>query len=105
VLCKHLEGQALYTGMLRLYAAIHRELRYSLKPEEEEPSEEFREQRRRKQNPSEEQPTVPKKAVTAATSAPKTTTRNFFAFPRATMETGSSGMEAQTEEEAVRKDV
>jgi hypothetical protein len=31
VLCKHLEGQTLFTGMLRLCAAIHRELRDSIK--------------------------------------------------------------------------
>jgi hypothetical protein len=100
VLCKHLEGQALFTGMLRLCTAIHRELCDSLK-REEQPSEEFCEQRRRKRNPSEQQPTVPKEAVTAATSAPKITTRNFFAPLRATMETDSSGMEDKTEEEAV----
>jgi hypothetical protein len=79
VLCKHLEGQALFIGMLRMYAAIHRDKRDSLKGEEG-PSEEFREQRRRKRNPSDEQPTVPKKAVTAVTSVPKETiTRNLFA--------------------------
>jgi hypothetical protein len=32
VLCKHLGGKALFTAMLRLYAALHRELRYSLLP-------------------------------------------------------------------------
>jgi hypothetical protein len=30
VLCKHLDGKALFTGMLRLYAAIHREMEDSL---------------------------------------------------------------------------
>jgi hypothetical protein len=30
VLCKHLDGNALFTAMLRLYAAIHREMRESL---------------------------------------------------------------------------
>jgi hypothetical protein len=100
VLCKHLEGQALFTGILRLYAALHLELHDYLK-KEEDPSEEFREQRRRKRNPSDEQPTVPKKAVRAVTSVPKEiTTRNFFAPLRATMNTDSSGMEAKTEEEA-----
>jgi hypothetical protein len=104
VLCKHLEGKALFAAILRLYATTHTELRGSLLPVPEpvEPSEEFREQRRRKRNPSDEQPTVPKKAVTAANSVPKEiTTRNFFAPLRATMETDSSGMEAKTEEEAV----
>jgi hypothetical protein len=43
VLCKHLEGKALFTGLLRLYAITHREMRDSLQPEpEEEPTEEFR---------------------------------------------------------------
>jgi hypothetical protein len=30
VLCKHLDGKTLFTGMLRLYAAIHREMEDSL---------------------------------------------------------------------------
>jgi hypothetical protein len=38
VLCKHLEGQALFSGMLCLYAATHRDLMNTLKQEEEEPS-------------------------------------------------------------------
>jgi hypothetical protein len=33
VLCEHLDGKALFTGMLRLYAAIHREMEDSLLPE------------------------------------------------------------------------
>jgi hypothetical protein len=59
VLCKHLEGQTLFSGLLRLYAATHRDLRPSLKQEEEKPAggkdgdpgqrnQEFREQKRRK---------------------------------------------------------
>jgi hypothetical protein len=66
VLCKHLDGKALFTGMLHLYAAIHREMHDSLQPEQEESTEEFREQRRQKRNPSDEDATVPKK--TAVTS-------------------------------------
>jgi hypothetical protein len=38
--------------MLRMYAAIHREMRDSLQPEEQ--AEELREQKRRKRIPSEE---------------------------------------------------
>jgi hypothetical protein len=55
VLCKHLDGKALFTAILRLYVAIHRETRESLLREEKETPEEFREQRRRKRNPLEEQ--------------------------------------------------
>jgi hypothetical protein len=33
VLCKHLDVKALFTGMLRLYAATHREMEDSLLPE------------------------------------------------------------------------
>jgi hypothetical protein len=41
VFCKHLEGKALFTSMLFLYAVTHRELSDSLqpKPQEEEPTE------------------------------------------------------------------
>jgi hypothetical protein len=56
VLSKHLDGKALFTAVLRLYVATHRELRETLVPEEKEIPEEFREQRRRKRNPSDEQP-------------------------------------------------
>jgi hypothetical protein len=45
VLCKHLDGKPLFTAMLRMYAAIHRELRDSQLLEEQQ-FEEFREQRR-----------------------------------------------------------
>jgi hypothetical protein len=38
--CKHLDGKALFTGMMRLYAAIHRELEDSLQPECAKASEE-----------------------------------------------------------------
>jgi hypothetical protein len=41
--------------MLRLYAALHRELRDSILPAQQTSTEEFREQRRRKRNPSDEQ--------------------------------------------------
>jgi hypothetical protein len=54
VLCKHLDSKALFTAMLRLYAAIHREMCDSVLPEQKELTEEFREQRRCKRTPSEE---------------------------------------------------
>jgi hypothetical protein len=54
VLCKYLDGKALFLAVLRMYAAIHRELRDSLVTEEQQ-TEEFREQRRRKRNPSEDE--------------------------------------------------
>jgi hypothetical protein len=62
ILCKHLEGKALFTAVLHLYATTHRELRDSRQPEpdKEEPPEEFRKHRRRKRNHSDEQPPVPK---------------------------------------------
>jgi hypothetical protein len=55
MLCKHLDGKAFFTGILRLYADIHREIRDSLQPEHEEQTEEFREQKRLKRNPSDGQ--------------------------------------------------
>jgi hypothetical protein len=55
VLCKHLYGKPLFIAILRLNAAIHKDIRDSLLPEQKESSEEFREQMRRKRNPSEEQ--------------------------------------------------
>jgi hypothetical protein len=48
VLCKHLDGKVLFTTMLRLYAALHWELRDSVLPAEHKSTEEFCEQRRRK---------------------------------------------------------
>jgi hypothetical protein len=55
MLCKHLDGKGLFTAMLRLYAAIHREMRDSVLPEQEESTEEIRKQRSRKRNLSEEE--------------------------------------------------
>jgi hypothetical protein len=68
VLVKHLEGKALFTALLHLYATTHRELSDSRQPEpvQEEPKEEIREQRRRKRNTSDEQRTVPKNAAGAS---------------------------------------
>jgi hypothetical protein len=48
VLSKHLEGTVLFTALLRLYAALHRELRETILPARQPSTEEFREQRRRK---------------------------------------------------------
>jgi hypothetical protein len=59
VLYKHLDGKALFLAVVVMCAAIHRELRASLLPEEQK-SEEFREQRRRKRNPSEEESKISK---------------------------------------------
>jgi hypothetical protein len=93
-----LEVKALFSGMLRLSAATHRDLRNSLK--QEGPSEEFREQGRRKRNPSDEHSAARKKMVPAAKS--DITTRNFFAPLRTpNMETDSGGTEANTQEGAV----
>jgi hypothetical protein len=86
VLCKHLDGKALFTAMLRLYAALHKELRDSTLPAQQSSSEEFREQRRRKRNPSDE----PAKKSKTSTPTPGTkdskprpqgevATKNFFA--------------------------
>jgi hypothetical protein len=51
VLCKHLDGKALFTGMMRLYAAIQRELVDSLLPECAKGSEEdVPHSKRRKRN-------------------------------------------------------
>jgi hypothetical protein len=83
VLCKHLDGKALFTAMLRLYATIHREMRESLLLEQKEPAEEFREQRRRKRNPSEEQKKKPKPSPSPRDprikSQGQVLTKNFFA--------------------------
>jgi hypothetical protein len=106
VLCKHLEGKPLFTAMLRLYAATHRDLRDSLQPEQEqeEATEAFREQRKRKRNPSDEQPAVLKKTAgsvpaktspTGVSSPPNAVvTQNFFAPLRgAEMDTEGSPRE------------
>jgi hypothetical protein len=103
VLCKHLEGKALYSTLLRLYATTHKELRESLQPEREEPSEEFREPRRRKVKPSEDQPTTSKKAagttgnvgVPSVRPQAELPTRNFYAPLRAEMELEDNSKQEQ----------
>jgi hypothetical protein len=47
VLYKYLEGKALFTGMLRLYAAIQREMTYNLQPEGKQAKEQVVHQSRR----------------------------------------------------------
>jgi hypothetical protein len=83
VLCKHLAGKSLFTAMLRLYAALHRELRDSVLSVSvgHKSTEEFREQRRRKRNPSDENAKKPKTGVpTPESKEPRLCpTRNFFA--------------------------
>jgi hypothetical protein len=70
VLCKHLDGRALFAAKLRLYAALHRKLRDSILPAEQKSTEELREQRRRKRNPSDE------KAKKSKTRLPMTESRD-----------------------------
>jgi hypothetical protein len=65
VLCKHLDGKALFTGMLRLYAAIHRELKESLLPEcVKEKGEDAPHSRRRKRNSDSDDATISKREAT-----------------------------------------
>jgi hypothetical protein len=75
VLCKHMDGKALFTAILRLHAATHREMLSSLvKTTEGDPAqdidEEFREQKRRKLVLSDGSSNKAKKTATAA-PAPK----------------------------------
>jgi hypothetical protein len=66
VLCKHLDGKALFTGMMRLYAAIHRELEDSLLPERAKGSEEDvpRSKRRRRDSDSDDSSSTRKREAT-----------------------------------------
>jgi hypothetical protein len=88
VLCKHLDGKALFTATLRLYAAIHREMRESLLLVQQESSEKFREQRLRTRNSSEEQVKRPKPTPNPRDPRIKSQgavlTRNFFTPLRTT---------------------
>jgi hypothetical protein len=97
VLCKHLEGKTLFSGMLHWYATTHRDLRNSLKQAEEEPSgetkadpgqnnQEFWEQKRRKRTPTGEKEENATKSDTATPpQEPRTqpqgevATTNYFA--------------------------
>jgi hypothetical protein len=112
VLCKHLDGKTLFLAVLRMYAAIHRELRDSLATEEQQ-IEEFREQRRRKRNPSEDEskqlkmskptpgPRDPRIEPQAVVTPKTVRTRNFFAPLRgASMEMESCCTEENQQDEA-----
>jgi hypothetical protein len=83
VLCKKLDGKALFKAMLRLYAALHRELRDTVLPPQQKSTEEFREQTRRKRNPSDEQAKKSKTAMPTpvAKTRPQgeVKTKNIFA--------------------------
>jgi hypothetical protein len=87
VLCKHLDGKALFAAMLRLYAALHRELRDTILPARQTSTEEFREQRRRKRIPPDDQEKKSKTAMPTPVAKPRpqgeVTTKNFFAPPEA----------------------
>jgi hypothetical protein len=111
VLCKHLDGKALFLVIPRMYTAIHRELRDS--PVTDEQTEEFRKQRRRKRNPSEEdskksktsQPTPgprdPRMQPQPVVTPKAVPTKNFFAPLRgANMEMESCGTEENQQDEA-----
>jgi hypothetical protein len=82
VLCKHLDGKALFTGMLHLYAAIYQEMNETFQLQQVESPKEFCER-----NPSDEQANVPNKMEVMSGSVhdpriqPQAAlpTRNFFA--------------------------
>jgi hypothetical protein len=90
VLSKHLDGNALFTGILCLYAAIHREMAATLQTKQVETEEEFREQKRRKRNLSDKQTKQKRKTDTKSgtVSAPhaELTTKNFCAPLRTEMD-------------------
>jgi uncharacterized protein with von Willebrand factor type A (vWA) domain len=103
VLCKHLDGKALFTAMLRLYAALHREMRDTILPVQHKSTEEFREQRRRKRNPSDEQAKKSKTATPMPVAKPRpeveVSTKNFFASLRtAEMEIEQTNVEDSSNE-------
>jgi hypothetical protein len=99
VLCKHLDGNALFTAMLRMYAAIYREMRDSLQLGNQH-SEEFREQKRLKQIPSKEQPrneTITIRKDPTGTSQGEVPTRNFFATLKTEMDVERTPVEETTD--------
>jgi hypothetical protein len=88
VLLKHIAGKTLFTAMVHLYAALHRDLKDTVLTvsAEHNSTEEFREQRRCKRNPSEDSAKKPKTSVpTPEPRDPRlrpkgeVPTRNFFA--------------------------
>jgi hypothetical protein len=99
VLCMHLDGKALFTAMLRMYAAIYREIRDSLQLGKEH-SEKFREQKRRKRIPSKEQPrnmTTHIRKDSMVSSQGEVPTRNFFAPSRTEMDVERNPVEETTD--------
>jgi hypothetical protein len=106
VLCKHLDGKALFTAMLRLYAALHREMRESDLPAQQKIDDEFREQSRRKRDAPEEQAKKSKTSVpTPESRNPRirpqgeVAAKNFFAPLRtAEMEVESTLVEGTSDE-------
>jgi hypothetical protein len=91
VLCKHLDGKALFTGMLRLYATTHRELTESLLPECAQEKKRGRPRsRRRKRNSDSDDGSISKRKATdkprqlPAYQKPRpVATKNYFAPLRA----------------------
>jgi hypothetical protein len=71
VLCKHLEGKALFTAMLWLYAALHRELLDTIISALQTSTEEFREQRIRKRITSDDQAKMSKTAMPTPVAKPR----------------------------------
>jgi hypothetical protein len=62
--CKLLDGKPIFTAMLQLYAALHREMPDSFLLAQQKSTQEFRELRRHKRNPSDD------KAKNSKTSVP-----------------------------------
>jgi hypothetical protein len=97
----------LFTGILHLYAAVHRGMNERLQPEQVESPEEFREQKRRKRNLSDKQTNLPNKtAVTSGSgrdpsirSQAELPTSNLFAPLRTEMEFEGSKEEANEGEQ------
>jgi hypothetical protein len=61
VLFKHLDGKTLFTRMLRLYAAMHREMKVTLQPEDKQGKFASQSKRRKRNSDSEDSSSVSKK--------------------------------------------
>jgi hypothetical protein len=91
ILCKHLDGKALFTRMLRLYATTHRDLKESLLPEcSQEKEKDAPHGRRRKRNSDSDDGSTSKRKATdkhrqlPAYQKPRlVATNNYFAPLRA----------------------
>jgi hypothetical protein len=72
-LCRHLNGKAVFTGLVHLYTTTHREMVVcSSRPQGHTTKcchEDFKEQKRRKRRSSDEQPKEPKRAAIPTTTA------------------------------------